>query len=127
MEGGEEMLGLTQSLALHSTQMLHSFDQGREFLLRGNGANGIRSAMIICMTRPSMMAPLRSSHIASDCRLNWVKTRWQFWWQLVCESVTLSGRWRQTQIPGTHSFQGVWHGQAEKGSLRNVVQFGFRS
>jgi hypothetical protein len=36
-ERGEEVLGLTQRLALHRTQTLHSLHQGRE-LLAGAGA-----------------------------------------------------------------------------------------
>jgi hypothetical protein len=31
-EGGEEVLGLTQRLALHGTQTLYSLNQGRELL-----------------------------------------------------------------------------------------------
>jgi hypothetical protein len=34
-EGGEEVLGLAQRLALHRTQTLYSLHQGREFLLDG--------------------------------------------------------------------------------------------
>ena len=35
-EGGEEMLGLAQGLALHLTQALHLLNQGRELLLEGD-------------------------------------------------------------------------------------------
>jgi len=34
-EGGEEVLGLAQGLALHRTQALDSLHQGRELLLEG--------------------------------------------------------------------------------------------